>query len=485
MKSFSPTTLLFIGILAVYSHRILAVSEASLYVSLHDAYLNGRIEQLAVVADLPSMKKPYSVSEVLVYAERVRDLFPGLYAQIRKGLLPYLSRCAMTHAEAVIAHSRDSDVTTVLPNARGESISSNYRLSASAQCNLADWAKGSIGAVAFEHPDTAIVNETYLAIGGDGAQLEIGVREHWLSPFQTSSMLLSSNARPSVSIGVSNPLPFFEYWSFRYEVFVSKLESRENIRYGTSIESGSPALLGTHFSLEPLDGWHISATRTIQFGGGSRPVDAGLIWDAFVDPVNNDNSAEIECEGAAVNTCELGNQMAALATRFNVQSEIPFSLYAEYAGEDTASHKNTRLGNIAFSAGIFFPFLFGGDWSMLYEYGQWQNAWYVHQIYLDGYTNDNVIMGHWGGNFRSFGDDVGATAQTLQLGWQLASDERVDFTFRQLEHEGYAEFDYHKAYLFEVDYVGQLAGNVIGVGAKIGKDAFGERISRFEVRWMW
>ena len=458
---------------------------ASTFISLEDEWLNARIGQMSVLANMPSLRRPYSVAEVTKYLPLLNAEYPGLARQISAGLQKYVPDCSLTHASLAVAHSADVSDELLTSNNFGVPANSLGHASVSGRCNPSDWLSFSVGGFHADGGDITFPLGTYFVAGSDNIQLEFGLRERWLSPMQKSAMLLSNHARPSISFGISSATPLEEYWNFHYEIFVSRLEYRERILYGDQFETGRPALMGTHFSLEPLTGWHLGVTRMMLFGGGSRSVDAGSIWDAFTDPVRSDNSGRIECEEAFVNQCEFGNQIASVSSRFNVQFGIPFSLYFEYAGEDTAGHKNTRLGNIAVSAGLFFPFAFGGDWSILYEYSQWQNAWYTHHIYQDGYTNDGVVMGHWGASHRVVGDEAGATAQVLQVGWQMRRDERIELTYRQLENESYSVNDYNAAQFVELEYLGTFWRQRIGLGGQFGKDVFGGKLSRFELKWQW
>lgn len=458
---------------------------ASTYVSLQDKYLNDRIEQLLVVSNMPVMRKPFNVQQVLHYAEQIRDSYPGLYEAIVPKLKGLDDGCDIAHAQAQLSYGSDLDTPQLLPNERGESVDSQYRVSASASCKPTDWFGVSAGVLVRDNPADEIPVDSYIVLGFDSLQLDVGYREHWASPFQSSAMLWSTNARPSISVGISNPMPFNDFWNIHYEISISELEERGNILYGNQLESGRPALLLTHLSFEPFDGWVIGLNRTMQFGGGSREVDLSLIWDAFVDPVHSDNSGRIDCGAQFVNQCELGNQQASVTSRMNFQGDVPFSLYFEYAGEDTANHENNRIGNISVSGGLFIPFLFGGNWSLNLELSEWQNEWYTHGIYRDGYTNEGVVIGHWGANERLFREKAGASSQVLKLGWQQDSNSRIEFEFRRLENEDYALYDYKVAQHLRANYDTQILKYKFGVAALVGKTVYGDDYQRLELIWKW
>lgn len=96
---------------------------------------------------------------------------------------------------------------------------------------------------------------------------------------------------------------------------------------------------------------------------------------------------------------------------------MPFSVYLEHGGEDTAHGRNYLLGNTALSAGIHFPRLWQ-RFDLTVEASEWQNTWYVHNVYLDGMTDYGRVTGHWFGDQRVFGDGVGGRSQMVSLGYE-------------------------------------------------------------------
>ncbi|MBY5994081.1 capsule assembly Wzi family protein [Ferrimonas balearica] len=471
---------------------------ASAYVSLQDGYLNGRIDQLVVVTNMPTMRKPYNVKQVRQHLELIKDEIPGLYHEIDRGLYRYERELSVTYAEVGVAAADTPSQGHIMPNARGERIDSNYRVTATAQYRPTDWMILSVGGLALdsaggryddESGSDAIPVGTYASFGWDSFQVDVGYREHWLSPFAESAVLMSTNARPSFSIGVSNPIPFEGLWNLQYEVYVARLEWTDQIVYGDELESGRPALLGFQTSFSPVEGWTIALNRTMQFGGGSREVTLRSIWDAFWDPAGNDNSSKVECDGPP-NTCESGNQQASISSRMNFGGPVPFAILMEFAGEDTGSHSNYQLSNIATSFGVHIPFLpdwLGGpDWSLQYEMTEWQHAWYTHYIYKNGYTNDGIVMGHWGANNRVFNDSArGAQNHALKLGWQRDTRQRYELTYRLTDNKPSDAYDYSVGHELDLRYFGQLFGQQLGYRLYGGRNVFSEGYFRGELIWQW
>jgi len=428
---------------------------ATPFIPLQDQLLNHDIDKLVVIANLPTMRKPFNVAQVKQYLPKIKNSYPQLYQRLSSKLEIYSRQYALNYSEVTVALSDSTQTNNLLPNARGETYSSNYRLSVQGYYQPTNWLVASAGLLAIDDPDVVLPINSYLAIGNESLQLDIGYREHWLSPFHDSAMLLSTNARPSISVGLSNPLAFDSLWNLHYELFVSRLEPVDGIAWDDKRESGKPALMGVHFSVEPIDGWTLAANRTFQFGGGPRPVTLESIFDAFWDPVSSDNLMD-GCSSEFKNRCESGNQEASISSRMNFSGTTPFSVYFEYAGEDTAGLSNTRLGNLAVSAGLFVPYMpeaiLGHNWSMTYEYSEWQDAWYVHHLYEEGYTNDSSVMGHWGGNNRVFNDGVGSQVQMLNLSRQT-SEDRMEFIYRYLSNEDYGLANYKASHNIELAYL--------------------------------
>ncbi len=131
---------------------------------------------------------------------------------------------------------------------------------------------------------------------------------------------------------------------------------REHVRvgqdssYGGSLDSGRPRLAGVHLSMEPASGWALGVNRLLQYGGGARPGSFNDLLRAFFSPSRYDNT-----NSNLSSDQQFGNQVASVTSSFLFPGRVPFSVYFEYAGEDTSTSKNYLLGNAALSAGIHFP----------------------------------------------------------------------------------------------------------------------------------
>ncbi len=131
-----------------------------------------------------------------------------------------------------------------------------------------------------------------LSVGFDFAQLDIGYRDHWFSPFTDSAMIISTEARTLPSVTLSNYRPL-DALRLRYEVFLAEMEHSDRIRFEDGFTAGKPRLAGLRFSIEPAPGWSLSANRLMQYGGGERGGDSfGDFLDALFKPHQKDNRSD-------------------------------------------------------------------------------------------------------------------------------------------------------------------------------------------------
>ena len=117
---------------------------------------------------------------------------------------------------------------------------------------------------------------TLVSIGFEYAQVDLGFRDHWLSPLTDSAMALSTEAPTMPSVTISNYTPLTRL-GLRYQLFVAEMSESSNIAFEGGFTSGNPLLGGIHVSIEPFDGWSFGVTRLLQFGGGDRDQSLGQL----------------------------------------------------------------------------------------------------------------------------------------------------------------------------------------------------------------
>jgi hypothetical protein len=421
-----------------------------------------KIERVLMLAGQPALKKPFPAALVLDAIPAACERDAVLCGEVRTYLSSLTRTAGISYVSATAALASGPD--TPLPNRHGMGSQSGYEVGGTVYWQPGDYVLLSGGAVAYDGDTTP--TGTVASIGRDFAQVDIGYRDRWWSPFHDSAMLLSTQAATMPSVSLSNYVPFTRV-KLRYEAFMAEMSESDSIAFQGGYTTGNPRLAGLHLSIEPVSGWSLGVSRVMQYGGGERSDSLGDLIDAFFDPSGNDNTGTTE---------EFGNQIASLSSQFLVGDPIPMAVYFEYAGEDTSTLSNLRLGNTALSLGIAFPKL-GEKFSATFELTEWQNGWYVHHIYQDGLRNDGRVIGHWGGDWRTLGDGVGARSLFARVGWD-ASFGTVEASYRQLDNEAYTGGNYETAQQIDARFSRPWQQLFVGAELTVGQDVFGESYSR-------
>lgn len=428
------------------------------------------IERLFTLAGMPVLRKPYFAADVAEALHRGCQIPSSVCNNVAIYLERYKNNWGLTDASAVV--TSDDDADKFVPNQRGRRIDSNYNAFANLYWQAGDRILFNASGVAFKDE---VLPTGYLSVGYDFAQVDIGWRERWWSPFQDSGVLLSTNARSSLSVGISNyrPLTFLK---LRYEVFYADLEKTDGILFQGERHTGEPGLFGMHLGIEPLQGLSIGVNRVMQYGGGPRSKSLSTLLKAFFDPAGQDNQGGTDDEA--------GNQIASATARFDFTGQVPFSIYLEYAGEDTSSSKAYRLGNVALSVGLFVPQV-TRDIDLTYEFSDFQNGWYVNSIYANGYTNDGSVMGHWAGNEREFGDAVATQTHTLRLNWEFAPGNLIHGTFRTIDNSEFSQFEYVRGYEILLRYSRAISSFIGGAEIYSGRTTRDQTFTTFGIFLRW
>ena len=425
------------------------------------------ITRALLLAGYPVVRRPIAAATVLDALPDTCKLDAVLCERVRRYLDTYMNRRALTHASVEGAATQESDKT--LPNTRGMSAGDEWNASIQALYQLTDNALVQVGAVAF--PDEADFTGSWLSVGWDFAQFDIGYRDHAWSPMTDSSMLIGTQAETMPSVTVSNYQPLWG-WRFQYEMFMGKMTRFDDIAFEGGTTSGHPSLGGLQVSFEPVRGWSLGASRVLQFGGGARDSSFSDFLNAFFQPGKYDNASE-----DLTPDDEFGNQAAALFSKFVFPARRPFAVYFEYAGEDGSRREGWRLGNVSLSAGIDIPSLWN-RFDVTYEFSDWQNSWYVSHIYPDGLSNNGNVIGHWGADDRVLHDAVGAQSHMLRVGWAPPFGGLLEFRYRTLANEDYSPNDYEREHEVGLRYSLAWDRYVFGAEIEAGRDVFGEDFGR-------
>jgi hypothetical protein len=439
-----------------------------------------QIERVLILADEPILKRPFAVALVEDALPQACLVDKPLCAKVKRYLQRYSRDYAVTHASATgaIAHSSDGDV---VPNSHGMPVKSPWELSIQGFVEPNDYVLLSGGAISYE--GRTVPTGSVLSLGFNWAQLDIGYRDHWLSPATDSSMLLSTEAPTMPSVTLSNYEPLTRL-GFQYEFFLARMsqagepgQSGDNILYGGRGSIGNPRIFGAQLSVEPFAGWSIGVNRLLQYGGGSGlPDSARFLLRDFFKPSGLSQTQ--------------GNQQASYVSRFIFPGKTPIAVYAQYAGEANSDGGSYLLGDAALTLGIDIPRI-ARHFDMTFEVAEWQNIWYVHNIFLEGTTNDGLVEGNWGADQRNFGDGVGARSEMLRVGWEPPFGGYLEERVRALVNETYyggdsrtysplnpAPYPYHHYYDFTLRYSRPWKGVTVGGEAFGGRDVDGKTFSR-------
>lgn len=431
--------------------------------------LEQQIERVLILGDKPVLKRPFAAATVLDALPKACAVDLELCQSVRAYLGRYMGSLGvpLLAVEAAIT----SDEAVPADNRRGLTTDAEWLASAQAYFRPNDYVALSLGGVAYPHEvDLA---GTLFSVGLEYAQLDVGFRDRWLSPFKGNAMLLSTEAQTMPSVTLSNYTPITRL-GFSYELFIARMSESERIVFRDGFTRGNPRLAGMHLGIEPVSGWALGVNRILQFGGGARGGDSlDDLVRAFFRPSRYDNRDEV-----LSGDDEFGNQVASFTSRLTVPGPMPVAVYFEYAGEDTSRGRDYLLGNSALSMGIDIPQLLPNV-RFTYEASEWQNTWYQNAIYLDGLTHEGRVIGHWGAAHRAPDDAVGAQAHMLQVGWTPPVGGLVEARYRTLANESYGTFDYERLHDFTLRYSRDWRGLTLGAELQAGRDVFGEDYQRF------
>lgn len=434
-----------------------------------------KVERLFVLADEPILKRPISVRAVYKALAKLGDQDPALSRAIKHYLKRYNETAAITHASAKLTSTDKLDNTKTLANNFGRTTGSSYEASATAYISPSDYMWINIGGIS--HDDESYLEGSYISFGTEWAQVDIGYRPHWFGPFQDSDMLISTNAKTMASISLSNTVPLTGF-GISYELFLAEMSTSKQIlsQERDEYQTGEPRLFGAHLGFQPFDGFAIGFNRLMQYGGGDRDDGFGDLFKAFIDPSGQDNIGQ---QGR-----DFGNQLSSVTTRYVFPGEFPFSVYMEYAGEDTSNSSNFRLGNTALMFGLHLPKL-TDSLDLTYEFADWQNAWYVNTNYGDGLTNEKVVIGHWGGQNRELEPAVGATTHMAKLIWELSDRQILTSTARYISNENYYNADYDNGYELHLEYTHLFNKFLAGAEIYAGQNVYGDSFATATgfIRW--
>ena len=426
-----------------------------------------QIERVLILADKPVMTRPIAAATVLEALPKACKVDAQLCQEVGRYLARYTRDTGLTDLSIEASATNGSDVT--LPERYGMRNRGVWDASLQGYIQPSDYLLVNLGGVAYdgeENPTGSMVS-----LGFSKMQLDIGYKPHWFSPMSDSSMLMSSEAPTMPSVSLSNYEPLTRL-GLQYEFFVARMTHEDHIVFGDGYTAGNPRLAGFHLAMEPASGWSFAINRILQYGGGARGGSSiSNLFSAFVNPSGSQSAAPGSSQNAA-------NQEASVTSSLLFPGKVPFTVYVEYAGEDTSHGKNYLLGNSALSMGIHFPRLWQ-HFDLTVEASEFQNTWYTNGIWTDGMINDGHVVGAWFGDQRVYNDGIGAQSQMIRLGWDGAPFGGLfELRYRTLENQDYGPYTYHRFRDLTLGYSRPWKQYTVGVELEGGQDVFGASFSR-------
>jgi hypothetical protein len=449
-----------------------------------DPDVENQVERVLILGDEPVMSRPIPAALVLDALPKACKVDRPLCERVRHYLDRYMHTTDVEFT-SVSAAATSGSSNIVLPNQHGEKAQSPYQVAGAAYIQPNSYMLLNVGGVASQ--GFATPTGTMLSLGFDWAQLDIGWRDHWWSPMTDSAMLISTEAPTMPSITLSNYRPLTRL-GFQYEGFVARMSESDRIELTNGkLTRGYPKMGGIRLGIEPVSGWALSLQRVLFWGGGAAGGQSLTnLFEAFINP------SKAQTTGFGT-TDVVGKQEASVTSRFIFPARVPFSVYFEYAGNDTLAGHTPLVGKAALAAGIDFPRI--GPFNLTYEFDSWSPTWYVHTAsnvqtgYLDGLVNYGDSIGNWFGDQRvlatpsTLADAVGGQSNMLRLGWEPSFGGLLQLQLRTLANEGdtlFATFPYKNEYLESLSYSYPWKGYALGAEVDDGRDVFGSHYLRLE-----
>src|SRR5277367_6854667 len=302
---------LIVGVLLLAASNVATAAGVTAYLPLNlEPEMERQIERVLILADEPILKRPFAVALVELALPQACEIDKPLCTRVRRYLERYSRDYALTHASVTgsLTHGEG-----VVPNQHGLPVDSNHELSIAAYVQPSDYLLVSAGAVSYSGRTTP--TGSMLSVGTNWAQLDLGYRDHWLSPLTDSSSLMSTEAPTMPSATLSNYEPLTRL-GFQYELFWARMSTNDHIlntqETPPTLNRGNPKLFGAEFSIEPFSGWSFGVSRTLQYGGGGLPDSAHFLFSDFFNPSSANQM--------------LGNQEASYLSRFIFPGKTPFAV---------------------------------------------------------------------------------------------------------------------------------------------------------------
>lgn len=311
-----------------------------------------------------------------------------------------------------------------------------------------------------DHPYNEVtLDGSYLAATIGNWSVYAGAIDRWWGPGQDNTLMLSTNARPMMSAGLrrNDPKPFKTKWlswmgPWTWDMFVANMGQERHIP--------NALIAGMRLGFEPLKGFEVGLSRSLQLCGDNRPCSFNTWTRALISVGDLDNTGTGN---------EPGNQLASIDFSYSHRFGNK-TLRAYISGTAEDQHIVTPF-QYARLLGATLTSPIGNKGDMLTINPEWSDsgnvlAWffgerrggviYRHHIYQTGHRYAGRSLGHSFDNdsklislsttyTRSSGDSYRLSLRTATLNWDGTNRNIVSLTpqkYKSAEFSATNQFDF-------------------------------------------
>ncbi len=307
-----------------------SAANASPWVGTLDPQLHNDLVTLTEYRVLNSVVNTYPVPWKGI-AEQIR--------QLDEQQLPYAARMAAVRLRHYLQQQQMrsskhyTSVYGATEAARFTAFDGEQRPSAQLS-HTSEWTEGPFSTqvtLNVESGGETNLDQSYIAYQYKDWTLAVSTLDQWWGPAQSSSLILTDNARPVPSVSLSRattaaPETAWLKWIGSW-YFTAQLGQMEGDRTVSDVR-----LWRTRFTFQPIDGLELGASWAAMWGGEGQPNSFSDFIDVITFRKECANGAE-SCD-PELNTT-IGNHIAGFDLKYSfLVGDFPLSVYAQRVGED-------------------------------------------------------------------------------------------------------------------------------------------------------
>ena len=325
-------------------------------------------------------------------------------------------------------------------------LSNHFALAAQPRFQL---AKGLGG----ESSDSGVfLQNAYAKIFFKNFEIEMGRDSLIYGQGLEGGLLLSNNPRPLDMVKISNDLPFYWPWVFKYlgpnklSFFFANLGPEQNFPYAY--------LVGYKWSLQPVSFFEMGVSILTQSGGEGAP------HASFFERVKDALPITHIFLGSQV---EVGNKMGGLDMRFRIPPLRGTELYGEIILDDIHDFANPHallVLDASYLGGVYIPRLDNsGKIDLRLEYHQTGTRMYRHGQFTSGWSLNRFLLGDTlGPDSRAIegwlnADITDDDLLTAHGAWEFRRSDRYAGTTNPWNYIKTEELPHEKRYRFEAQWM--------------------------------